>query len=184
MLRCLQRPLLCLLTLQCFYFSSLKFPCRPHNTPNMLSYHNTNLVVLDEVLTFLGNSTHSDHFKLLQQDGSSLLIGARNVVYNISLSDLTENTDLRITWNSRTRDRELCLVKGKSVDNCNNYVRVLAKVSSDTLLVCGTNSYKPRCRNYARNNESVYEVVKEFSGKGYCPYDPAHNSTSIFTGKA
>ena len=167
-----------------FLFFSLKFPCRPHNTPNMLSYHNTNLVVLDEVLTFLGNSTHSDHFKLLQQDGSSLLIGARNVVYNISLSDLTENTDLRITWNSRTRDRELCLVKGKSVDDCNNYVRVLAKVSSDTLLVCGTNSYNPRCRNYARNNESVYEVVKEFSGKGYCPYDPAHNSTSIFTGKA
>ena len=59
----------------------------------MFSYRNTHLVVLDEVLTFLGNQTHSDHFKLLRQDGSSLLIGARNVVYNISLSDLTENTD-------------------------------------------------------------------------------------------
>jgi len=148
---------------------------RPRMVVDYLKQHT------DEVLTFLGNQTHSDHFKLLRQDGSSLLIGARNVVYNISLSDLTENTDLRITWNSRDRDRELCLVKGKSQDDCNNYVRVLAKVSEEKLLVCGTNSYNPRCRNYARNNESVYEVVKEFSGKGYCPYDPQHNSTSIFT---
>merc|ERR1712013_170848 len=84
-----------------------------------------------DLRAFLGNQTHSDHFKLLRQDGSSLLIGARNVVYNISLSDLTENTDLRITWNSRDRDRELCLVKGKSQDDCNNYVRVLAKVSEE-----------------------------------------------------
>jgi hypothetical protein len=28
----------------------------------------------------------------------------------------------------------------------------------------------------------VYGVEKEFSGKGYCPYNPRHNSTSIFTG--
>ena len=78
---------------------------------------------------------------------------------------------------------ELCLVKGKSTDDCNNYIRVLAKVDSDQLLVCGTNAYNPRCRNYARNNESVYEVIREFSGKGYCPYDPTNNSTAIYAGK-
>jgi hypothetical protein len=43
---------------------------------------------LGEVKSFLGNQTHSDHFKLLRQDGGSLLIGARNIVYNISLPDL------------------------------------------------------------------------------------------------
>ncbi len=42
---------------------------------------------------FLGNTTHKDFFKLLRQDGSSLLIGARNVVYNISLDDLSENEE-------------------------------------------------------------------------------------------
>ena len=36
----------------------------------------------------MGNQTTKDHFKLLQQDGGSLLIGARNIVYNISLHDL------------------------------------------------------------------------------------------------
>ena len=43
--------------------------------------------------SFLGNQTHKDHFKLLRSDGVNLLIGARNVVYNISLSDLKENRE-------------------------------------------------------------------------------------------
>ena len=47
----------------------------------------------DKVLNFLGNQTHKDHFKLLRSDGVSLLIGARNVVYNLSLADLSENID-------------------------------------------------------------------------------------------
>ena len=133
--------------------------------------------------TFLGNQTHTDHFKLLNQDGNSLLIGARNVVYNISLHDLTENTGQRIEWNSRNRDTELCLVKGKSETDCNNYIRVLAKQSNESLLVCGTNSYNPRCRSYLMNEAGTYEVAREYSGRGYCPYDPRHNSTFMYTGR-
>ena len=88
----------------------------------------------------------------------------------------------RITWTSRERDTELCLVKGKSDDDCNNYIRVLAKTEEGQLLVCGTNSYNPRCRYYKENDKGLYDVEREFSGKGYCPYDPRHNSTSIFAG--
>ena len=33
------------------------------------------------------------------------------MVYNLSLSRLEENLESRITWDSRDRDRELCLVK-------------------------------------------------------------------------
>lgn len=51
------------------------------------------LFFLGTVNSFLGNQTHNDHFKLLQSDGHSLLIGARNVVYNLSLSDLAENRE-------------------------------------------------------------------------------------------
>ena len=36
-------------------------------------------------------STGNNSLKLLEQDGDSLLIGGRNVMYNISLSTLTEN---------------------------------------------------------------------------------------------
>lgn len=148
---------------------------RPRMVVDYLNQH------AGEVRSFLGNQTHTDHFKLLRQDGDSLLIGARNIVYNISLPDLKENLEQRITWNSRERDTELCLVKGKSEDDCNNYIRVLAKTSSNQLLVCGTNSYNPRCRYYRPDERGVYGVEKEFSGKGFCPYNPRHNSTSIFT---
>ena len=44
-----------------------------------------------EVQRFLGNETDSDHFKLLEQDGDSVLVGATNIVYNISLATLQEN---------------------------------------------------------------------------------------------
>ena len=36
-------------------------------------------------------------------------------------------------------------------DACHNYIRVLAKTGKDQLFVCGTNSYKPRCRSYKKN---------------------------------
>ena len=48
---------------------------------------------LDSVRRFLGNQTHQDYFKLLRQDGDTLIIGARNVIYNVSLPDLTENVE-------------------------------------------------------------------------------------------
>ena len=41
-------------------------------------------------------------------------------------------------------------------DECQNYVRVLAQPDSQTLLVCGTNSFKPKCRTYT----TVREVLK------------------------
>lgn len=150
----------------------------------------------DQVQSFLGNQTHKDYFKLLQIDGKSLLIGARNVVYNLSLNDLTENIEQRITWDSMDRDRELCIVKGKSEDECQNYVRVLAKTDTHSLLVCGTNSFKPKCRTYSSIREEtdnstnttkliddgILRLKHEFSGIGSCPLDPKHNSTAIFTG--
>ncbi|XP_059082313.1 semaphorin-1A-like [Tigriopus californicus] len=134
----------------------------------------------DTVKNFMGNQTHQDHFKLLQSDGVSLLIGARNVVYNLSLSDLSENVQQRISWPSIQRDRDLCLVKGKSEDECQNYIRVLAASSSQSLLVCGTNSFNPQCRKYSTLGTEEYQMTLEYSGKGFCPHDPKHNSTAIY----
>jgi len=42
---------------------------------------------------FLGNQTHKDYFKLLRKDGASLLIGARNVIYNLTMPYLYENQE-------------------------------------------------------------------------------------------
>ena len=67
-------------------------------------------------------------------------------------------------------------------DDCQNYIRVLAQTDDGRLLVCGTNAYNPKCRYYSHNSSHT-NVDEEFSGKGFCPYDPRHNSTSLYTGK-
>ncbi|XP_040572202.1 semaphorin-1A isoform X2 [Lepeophtheirus salmonis] len=132
------------------------------------------------IYRFLGNQTHKDYFKLLRRDGNSLLIGARNVIYNVSLPDLVENIEQRITWTPSKKDVDICLVKGRSEDDCQNYIRVLARTKEDQLLVCGTNAFKPKYRIYTKNGSS-YHVSEEFSGSGICPYDPRHNSTAIYS---
>jgi semaphorin 6 len=65
----------------------------------------------------------------------------------------------------------------------------LAQTDPSNLLVCGTNSFNPKCRTYSsidekeENEKEEFKVKHEFSGKGFCPYDPKHNSTAIFTGE-
>lgn len=86
----------------------------------------------------------------------------------------------RLEWQSTDAHRELCQLKGKSADECQNYPRVAARAHGH-LLVCGTNAFKPLCRRYARHPPTHH--LEEIDGSGRCPYDPQHNSTAIFTGK-
>lgn len=58
----------------------------------------------------------------------------------------------------------------------------MSKIGPGKLLVCGTNSFKPICREYNVNN-GHYSVEKEKSAQAVCPYDPHHNTTAIYVGK-
>jgi len=40
-------------------------------------------------------------------------------------------------------------------DDCENYVRVMSKLSSGEYFVCGTNAFRPLCRVYAYRQASV-----------------------------
>lgn len=140
----------------------------------------------EKLPVFFGNSSY--YFKLLDQDDNSILIGARNAVYNLSLSGLREFTKQRIEWSSSDADRELCALKGKSEQDCQNYIRVFARINENQTMICGTNSYKPRCRYYnvishSNGEERSYQAVNENEAQGRCPYNPTHNSTYVFTGK-
>ncbi|CAG9796562.1 unnamed protein product [Diatraea saccharalis] len=126
---------------------------------------------------FVGNATAPDHFRILDKDNLSIIVGGRNTVYNLSLYDLSENVEQRLEWQSTDAHRELCQLKGKSVDECQNFPRVAAR-SHGRLLVCGTNAFKPLCRRYA--SHSISHHHEEFDGSGRCPYDPQHNSTAIY----
>lgn len=129
--------------------------------------------------TFFGNIT--DHFKILDQDNNTILIGARNAVYNVSLDGLLENQDQRIQWQSSEAHKQLCILKGKLDNDCQNYIRVFAR-NENKITICGTNSYKPQCRQYVMKEDNTYEQIgSESEAQGLCPYNPEHNSTYIYT---
>lgn len=102
--------------------------------------------------TFFGNG--SDFFKILSMDENSVLIGAKNNVYNLSLSRLVENLDSRVEWMSSEAHREMCVLKGKNNSDCQNYIRIYARVSDRQIMLCGTNSFK--VNKYRKPNKYQY----------------------------
>lgn len=69
-------------------------------------------------------------------------------MYNVSLKNLLENQPHRLEWKSSDAHRELCGLKGKQESDCQNYIRVFARINDHKVMICGTNSYKPLCRYY------------------------------------
>ncbi|XP_018331529.1 semaphorin-1A [Agrilus planipennis] len=131
-------------------------------------------------IQFAGNYSRPNHFTILNIDNDSVLIGGRNAIYNLSIYDLSERKSRRIVWHSSEADSQLCILKGKTDDDCQNYIRIWFQVDNGVTLICGTNSYKPLCRHYKHNN-GVFMVRNEIDGKGKCPFDPNDNSTAIFS---
>ncbi|KAL1448992.1 hypothetical protein WDU94_000238 [Cyamophila willieti] len=124
----------------------------------------------------------TEHLHNITSNGSSVVIASpRNTVYNISVHNLSEVVSQRISWTPSGAHRELCLLKGKSEDDCSNYIRVGAKLEDSSLLVCGTNAYRPLCRKYKNQDGTLVPEDKDIEGKGRCPYSPSHNSTALFT---
>ncbi|XP_065337676.1 semaphorin-1A [Cloeon dipterum] len=131
----------------------------------------------EDVYRFTGNDTHTDYFRLVVHDGHNLLVGGRNLVHNLSSADLTEIQ--RLTWFSPETDTKMCTMKGNDDEKCQNYIRVLTKMSAGRYLICGTNSYRPLCREYSIQT-SGYLMEKEKLGQAVCPYSPNINSTAVF----
>lgn len=75
-------------------------------------------------------------------------------MYNVSLKNLLENQSQRLEWESTPAHRELCTLKGKQESDCQNYIRVFARVDENKIIVCGTNSFKPMCRKY-KNGQGI-----------------------------
>lgn len=83
-------------------------------------------------------------------------------MYNVSLSNLLENQTQRLEWKSSVAHRELCALKGKQESDCQNYIRVFARVDDNKIMVCGTNSYKPLCRYYKNGpgSSSISSIIE------------------------
>ncbi|XP_022692617.1 semaphorin-1A-like isoform X2 [Varroa jacobsoni] len=151
----------------------------------------------DRAVSFRSEQS-ADHFRLLDYDDESLLIGARNFVYNVSSVSLS--VQQRIEWRPSENDTKRCRLYCKQEDECHNYIRIIVRKSDDRLLICGTNAYKPKCREYVIMSKQTltlspkaetplnkrhlfdveFKVAEEMPGEGLCPYDANHNSTYTF----
>lgn len=97
-------------------------------------------------ISFKGNTSFPDHFTVLYQDDNTILFGGRNRIYNLSVFDFSERKDSTIYWPSSEAHHQICTLKGKTEDDCQNYIRMLFYTAPGKMLICGTNSYKPYCR--------------------------------------
>lgn len=84
-------------------------------------------------------------------------------MYNVSLKNLLENQLHRLEWKSSDAHRELCGLKGKQDSDCQNYIRVFARVNDHKVMICGTNSYKPLCRYYKNDIDNASNDVDTVS---------------------
>uniref|UniRef100_F1KUC0 Semaphorin-1A n=1 Tax=Ascaris suum TaxID=6253 RepID=F1KUC0_ASCSU len=121
----------------------------------------------------------SDHFKLLACDRNSLMVGARDAVYNLSMASM--EVQHTIEWAPNGRTVEDCLMKGKSRLECHNYIRVMVLQANGRCLICGTYAFSPKCREYVYSgDEHSLQQRRQFDGQAISPYDPKDNSTAVF----
>uniref|UniRef100_A0AAY4BZR5 Semaphorin-5A n=1 Tax=Denticeps clupeoides TaxID=299321 RepID=A0AAY4BZR5_9TELE len=107
---------------------------------------------------------------------NELIVGARNYLFRLSLSNISliQATE----WSSDEDTRRSCQSKGKTEVECQNYIRVLL-VNKTEVMTCGTNAFQPLCM--IREVSNLSRVVERVNGVARCPYDPRHNSTTVLT---
>ena len=72
-------------------------------------------------------------------------------------------------------------MKAKQENECHNYIRVVVRLRSGRLLVCGTHGFAPLCREYEWSPQEDRFIERgEFAGHGIVPFDPLHNSTYVY----
>ncbi|XP_060256258.1 semaphorin-5A isoform X2 [Ovis aries] len=105
-----------------------------------------------------------------------LVVGARNYLFRLQLEDLS--LIQAVEWECDEATKKACYSKGKSQEECQNYIRVLL-VGGDRLFTCGTNAFTPVCTNRTLSN--LTEIHDQINGMARCPYSPQHNSTALLT---
>ncbi|KAG8185299.1 hypothetical protein JTE90_023907 [Oedothorax gibbosus] len=105
-----------------------------------------------------------------------LIVGARDYLFRLSLEGLKKMEEAH--WPAAADNISTCLMKGKSEDECMNYIKVLVS-HGEEIFVCGTNAFYPECsRREIQNLNSIKEWVK---GEAKCPHSPHANSTALMT---
>ena len=74
----------------------------------------------------VNSKNNGDHFTTMLYTNivdDHLLVGAKNILYKLNAQELRLTQTLR--WNSLEKEIDNCLVKGKTISECQNYIKVL-----------------------------------------------------------
>uniref|UniRef100_A0A3P9D6A3 Sema domain-containing protein n=1 Tax=Maylandia zebra TaxID=106582 RepID=A0A3P9D6A3_9CICH len=110
---------------------------------------------------------------LLSSENGMLYVGARESLLALSLSDISAaKLQRKLAWKTPERKREECSFKGKDLQtDCFNYIKILLRMNSTHLYVCGTYAFSPICAY-------IVSIVTE-DGRSRCPFNPEYKSTAI-----
>ncbi|KAM6937321.1 sema domain, immunoglobulin domain (Ig), transmembrane domain (TM) and short cytoplasmic domain, (semaphorin) 4Ba [Xenentodon cancila] len=122
---------------------------------------------------------------LLSSEDNMLYVGAREILFALNLSDISAiKLQRNLTWTTPESKREECSFKGKDPQkDCFNYMKILLRVNSTHLYVCGTYAFSPICAYISAADFSFVktdtgEIVTE-DGRSRCPFNPEYKSTAI-----
>ncbi|KAM9439182.1 semaphorin-4E-like isoform 1-T2 [Clarias gariepinus] len=117
---------------------------------------------------------------LLREDMDVLILGARETIFALDLNNIT-NKKAMVKWEVIPDTQKICSLKGKTKETeCQNYIRILHKMSDGRMYVCGTNAFNPTCDYMSYTHGNLSLESKHLEGKGKCPFDPFQRSTSEF----
>ncbi|XP_028932208.1 semaphorin-5B [Ornithorhynchus anatinus] len=111
---------------------------------------------------------------VLDPPRNQIIVGARNHLFRLSLGNvsLLQATE----WGPDEDNQHSCRSKGKTEDECQNYIRVLI-IFGQKLFTCGTNAFSPICSS--RQLGDLSRTLERINGAARCPYDPQHNGTAL-----
>uniref|UniRef100_A0A672PYT6 Semaphorin 4B n=1 Tax=Sinocyclocheilus grahami TaxID=75366 RepID=A0A672PYT6_SINGR len=84
---------------------------------------------------------------LLSPDENKIYVGARENIFSLSLDNISVTYRQKtLTWSTPERKRKECIFKGKDPQtDCFNYIKILLRLNSTHLYVCGTYAFSPIC---------------------------------------
>ncbi|XP_017277754.1 semaphorin-4E [Kryptolebias marmoratus] len=145
----------------------------PQSPRKSVPYHS------DNALQFREEGVFNYSTMLLREDLGLLVLGAREAVFALNLSDISQKHS-SIKWEVAAKKVKECEDKGKDRETeCKNYIRILHTMKNGRMYVCGTNAFDPECGYLDYKNESLtFEETKK-DGKGKCPFDPFQRHASV-----
>ncbi|KAM7421755.1 hypothetical protein PAMA_015745 [Pampus argenteus] len=131
-----------------------------------------------QLLHFSLPSVHNTTILLLNNDGSTLYVGARDTILSLDISQSDVITlKKKVEWSPSEREINDCQDKGKNPTvDCPNFIHVLQQINSTHLYACGSYAYSPR---EAYIDIDTFSIVQHDSARNRCPFSPFQRNIAI-----